>query len=111
MKKWIFPQDEHAEAKPWKDDIPIRLVVTFTPSSRGVAANFPRRPKASHSLFVMAKHGQLLKYSLDPDQSEFQNCKGQGLPQISLRTFQSEVFVQRKKLEITFFMEMLLLEE
>ena len=60
------------------DDIPIRLAVTFAPSRarvlQGVHANFPRRPKASDSLFVMANHGQLLEYSLDPvpDQSEFQ---------------------------------------
>ena len=39
---------------------------------QGVHAGFPRRPKASDSLFVMANHGQLLEYSLDPvpDQSK-----------------------------------------
>ena len=50
--------------------------ITFTLSRarvlQGVHANFPRRPKASDSLFVMANHGQLLEYSLDPvpDQSK-----------------------------------------
>merc|ERR1719222_738385 len=60
----------HGKRNSVPDDIPIRLAVTFAPSRarvlQGVHANFPRRPKASDSLFVMANHGQLLEYSLDP---------------------------------------------
>jgi len=60
----------HGKRNSVPDDIPIRLAVTFAPSRarvlQGVHAGFPRRPKASDSLFVMANHGQLLEYSLDP---------------------------------------------
>ena len=60
------------------DDVPIRLAVTFAPSRARVmtgvhGALYPRQTrKSADSLFVMANHGQLLEYSLDPvpDQSK-----------------------------------------
>merc|ERR550519_2719533 len=61
----------HGKRNSVPDDIPIRLAVTFAPSRARVLqgphhASYPRRPKAADSLFVMANHGQLLEYSLDP---------------------------------------------
>ena len=71
----------HGKRNSVPDDIPIRLVVTFAVQSLhpspGVWLQISqaRRPNASDSLFVMAKHGQLLKHSFDSvlDQSGFQN--------------------------------------
>ena len=54
------------------DDIPIRLAVTFAPSRarviQGVHSGYSRQTKrqATDSLYVMANHGQLLEYTLDP---------------------------------------------
>jgi hypothetical protein len=54
------------------DDVPIRLAVTFAPSRARVmtgvhGALYPRPSKKStDALYVMANHGQLLEYSLDP---------------------------------------------
>ena len=53
------------------DDIPIRLAVTFAPSRarmlQGAISGYSRpAKKAPDSLYVMANHGQLLEYSLDP---------------------------------------------
>merc|ERR1719232_2157633 len=61
----------HGKRNSVPDDIPIRLAVTFAPSRarvlQGVHAGYPRNNrKATDSLFVMANHGQLLEYSLDP---------------------------------------------
>ena len=63
------------ERGPYCDNSPSPLPLSRARVLQGVHANFPRRPKASDSLFVMANHGQLLEYSLDPvpDQSEFEN--------------------------------------
>ena len=51
---------------------PRSFIIFIIVVLQGVHAGFPRRPKASDSLFVMANHGQLLEYSLDPvpDQSK-----------------------------------------
>jgi len=61
----------HGKRNSVPDDIPIRLAVTFAPSRarvlQGVHAGYPRNNrKATDSLYVMANHGQLLEYSLDP---------------------------------------------
>ena len=54
------------------DDIPIRLAVTFAPSRARImgAQNnyiFNRQPRRmSDALYVMANHGVLLEYALDP---------------------------------------------
>lgn len=54
------------------DDVPIRLAVTFAPSRArvmtGVHGALYSRPikNPTDSLYVMANHGQLLEYSLDP---------------------------------------------
>jgi len=61
----------HGKRNSVPDDIPIRLAVTFAPSRarvlQGVHAGYPRNNrKVTDSLFVMANHGQLLEYSLDP---------------------------------------------
>ena len=54
------------------EDIPIRLAVTFAPSRArlmGAQNNyiFNRQPRRmSDALYVMANHGVLLEYALDP---------------------------------------------
>lgn len=54
------------------DDIPIRLAVTFAPPrarvmQAGVHGGYSRHSKKpADSLYVMANHGQLLEYSLEP---------------------------------------------
>ena len=86
LKNWFSPRTSmrkpsHGKRNSVPDDIPIRLVVTFAVQSLhpspGVWLQISqaRRPNASDSLFVMAKHGQLLKHSFDSvlDQSGFQN--------------------------------------
>jgi len=61
----------HSKRNSVPDDIPIRLAVTFAPSRarmlQGVISGYTRpAKKAPDSLYVMANHGQLLEYSLDP---------------------------------------------
>ena len=71
------------DALPNVEDTPIRLAVTFAPSRARIMGSqsnyiFNRQPRRmSDCLYVMANHGVLLEYALDPipDSSKFKPIK------------------------------------
>ena len=80
------------DSLPNVEDTPIRLAVTFAPSRARIMGSqsnyiFNRQPRRmSDCLYVMANHGVLLEYALDPIPDSSKN-KRNSVPKIYVVSF------------------------